>query len=582
MVSSVISNGGGLTAQYFNSTDLNTNTLALTRIDSALNFNWAYGSPSSSIASDHFSARWTGKVTAPTDGNYTFYTHSDDGIRVWIDGKPVIDDWTAHASKQDQGTIALSSGQHDLKVEYYEEGGEASVSLEWAGPGFGQQVIPTSAFSPPSVTAPLAAGVTYVSDMTPNSQTNGWGLIERDLSNGEQGTADGRGIKIAGQSFSKGLGVHSLSEVYYQLSGNYSRFLSAIGVDDESGGNGTVDFQVWGDNQKLFDSGVVRGGTAARAIDIDVTGKQVLKLVVTDGGDGVSYDHADWADAKLISAGSGVSQPSIPVPTPVSPPIQIPALVSSPIQVSISAPVPPPISIPTPISTLSPAFDDSTLANEGHPSGVPSYYSWYDKPVSGYGNNPPSDWKAFTAWGQVYVEAGWNPPANSNTRVQLRNLDAWYLSKSTGQWVLLQHATRVDGADFKEDFANNASQPPSVKDESNNGGGTSIVTGNGYNYHFWTDRATIDPTDIAGIYTRFQSRLVLNDPKGVDDRASARYLASDGADYWRSKSSAWAADWSNNGGVGGGRLKFVTNDWQNFSMETLTPAQLRQNPPPIT
>ncbi len=579
MATSVVSNGGGLTAQYFNSTDLNPNTLALTRIDSTLNFNWAYGSPSSSVSVDNFSARWTSKINAPTDGNYTFYTRSDDGIRVWIDGKPIIDDWTQHAFKQDQGTIALSSGQHDLKVEYYEAGGEAGVSLEWAGPGFSQQGIPSSALSSSSATSSGAttAGVTYVSDMTPNSQTNGWGPIERDLSNGEQGTADGRGIKIAGQSFSKGLGVHSLSEVYYQLNSNYSRFLSTIGVDDETGGNGTVTFQVWGDSQKLFDSGVVRGGSA-RAIDIDVTGKQVLKLVVTDGGDGVAYDHADWADAKLMSAGSRVSQ----TPIPVSPPIQIPTLVSPPIQVSIPVPVPSPISISTPISTLSPAFDDSTLANEGYPSGVPSHYDWYAKPVLGYGNNPPSDWNAFTAWGQVYVEAGWNPPANSNTRVQLRNLDAWYLSKATGQWVLLQHATRVDGADFREDFANNAAQPPLVKDETNNGGGTSIVTGNGYNYHFWTDRVTINPTDIAGIYTRFQSRLVLNDPNGVDDRASARYLASDGADYWRSVSAPWASDWSNNGGVGGGRLKFVTKDWQNFSMETLTPDQLRQNPPPIT
>ncbi len=203
--------------------------------------------------------------------------------------------------------------------------------------------------------------------------------------------------------------------------------------------------------------------------------------------------------------------------------------------------------------------------------------------MKGYGNNIPSGWNAFTAWGQIYVQSGWNPPSNSNTRVQIRALDAWYLSKSTNKWVLLQHADTVSGAAYVEDFANDASKPADVKNESVNGGGISVTAGNGYNYHFWTNRVVItDPSDIAGIYTKFESRLVLNDPNGVDDRASAQYIASDGADYWRNINVGWAADWSNNGSVGHGRFKPVTKDWQIFSMETLTPEELRKNPPPIS
>jgi PA14 domain len=233
-------------------------------------------------------------------------------------------------------------------------------------------------------------------------------------------------------------------------------------------------------------------------------------------------------------------------------------------------------------TTISVVLDDMTLPHEGRPSGVPSHYSWASKPEIGYGNNMPKDWNAFTSWGQVYVEQGWNPSVNSNTRVQIRNQEAWYLSKSTGQWRLLQKVAKVDGAAFREDYSNNTAQAADVRDETNNGGGLSVKAGNGWNYHFWTNRVNLDPNDIKGIYTQVQARLILQNPNGSDDRASARYLVNDGADYWRSVSAPWAADWSNNGGAASGRFKFVTNNWQAFSMTTLSLDQLNQNPPPIS
>jgi hemolysin activation/secretion protein len=91
----------------------------------------------------------------------------------------------------------------------------------------------------------------------------------------------------------------------------------------------------------------------------------------------------------------------------------------------------------------------------------------------------------------------------------------------------------------------------------------------------------LDPNDIKGIYTQVQARLILNNPAGFDDRSSARYLVNDGADYWRSVSAPWAADWSNNDGVASGRFKFVKNDWQNFTMTTLLATEFSQNPPPV-
>jgi len=110
-----------------------------------------------------------------------------------------------------------------------------------------------------------------------------------------------------------------------------------------------------------------------------------------------------------------------------------------------------------------------------------------------------------------------------------------------------------------------------------------VTAGDGFNYHFWAGRrADIDPTDIAGVYSVFQARLIRDDLTKPDDRAQARYIASGGADYWASQDAAWKADWSANGGVNGGRMKIVTNNFQSFSMETLSAEDMLKNPPPLT
>ena len=93
----------------------------------------------------------------------------------------------------------------------------------------------------------------------------------------------------------QGLGAHAASDVRYNLGGNCTRFRSDIGVDDEVASSGTVVFQVYADGAKLYDSGVMNGASATKTVDIDVSGKNELQLVVADAGDGISSDHADWA-----------------------------------------------------------------------------------------------------------------------------------------------------------------------------------------------------------------------------------------------------------------------------------------------
>ncbi|MEU0882285.1 glycoside hydrolase family 97 catalytic domain-containing protein [Lentzea sp. NPDC005914] len=186
-----------------------------------------------------------------------------------------------------------------------------SVSGRWqlrVGPGIGTVDVPVvatfadvhveqavKAFVPP----PAPADGAQVSGLPFMSETNGWGPVERDRSNGESSGGDGATLSIGGVTYAKGLGVHAPSEVSVYLGRGCSRFSAKIGLDDETGEPGSVAFQVFGDDKPLYDSGVLRGKGPAVPIDVDVAGVRMLSLRVTDGGDGRNFDHADWAEAVL-------------------------------------------------------------------------------------------------------------------------------------------------------------------------------------------------------------------------------------------------------------------------------------------
>lgn len=138
-----------------------------------------------------------------------------------------------------------------------------------------------------------------VSDLPFLSASNGWGPVERDTSVGEQAAGDGEPITIAGTKYAKGLGTNSISDVQLYLAGTCTRLTAAVGVDDETGGGGTVTFSVLADGKVLTTTQTVRGRQAAVPIDVDVTGAQVLDLRVGDAGDGNGQDHGDWGTPVL-------------------------------------------------------------------------------------------------------------------------------------------------------------------------------------------------------------------------------------------------------------------------------------------
>ncbi len=180
---------GGLSAAYFNNVDFTGTTV--TRVDPSVNFTWGSGSPATAIAVDTFSARWTGQIEAPYSGTYTFYTVSDDGVRLWVNGVQLVNHWSNHAASEDRGTISLTAGQrYSIRMEYYENGGSATARLLWSQASIAKAPVPASRLYPATSTpatirinfqlasAPVPAG--YLPDgglvygARGNGQTYGW------------------------------------------------------------------------------------------------------------------------------------------------------------------------------------------------------------------------------------------------------------------------------------------------------------------------------------------------------------------------------------------------------------------------
>ena len=124
--------------------------------------------------------------------------------------------------------------------------------------------------------------------------TQGYGIP------GKNRTVDGKRMTIAGVTFEKGFGTHAESSLLIQLNGKAKSFTAQVGVDDEiKGQQPAVEFKLIADGKNIWSSGIMRLGDPAKPCKASLVGVQKLELVVTDGGNGNYYDHADWADAKI-------------------------------------------------------------------------------------------------------------------------------------------------------------------------------------------------------------------------------------------------------------------------------------------
>jgi hypothetical protein len=133
----------GLLGEYYERDTTNPwQTLLMKRLDATVNFNWGANAPDPAVPTDNFMVRWTGLIEAPTTATYTFYTQTDDGVRLWVNNVSIIDNWTDHSSTIDQGSIKLTAGQrYEITLEFYENGGDAVCQLSWSTPTMPRETI---------------------------------------------------------------------------------------------------------------------------------------------------------------------------------------------------------------------------------------------------------------------------------------------------------------------------------------------------------------------------------------------------------------------------------------------------------
>jgi plastocyanin len=144
--------GTGLLGTYgsYNRTK-NAFTPRVTQTDSVINFDWGFGRPHRQIAPNNFMVRWEGSVLPAFSETYRFRSHGDGGVRLWVNGQLIIDDWVVcKFPVYRNSTASLQSGvPANIKLEYFDTGGKASVALRWSSPSLPVEWIPQSRLYPP-------------------------------------------------------------------------------------------------------------------------------------------------------------------------------------------------------------------------------------------------------------------------------------------------------------------------------------------------------------------------------------------------------------------------------------------------
>ncbi len=139
--------GSGLKAQYYDA--LEFAGTPVTQTDPQIDFDWMAGSPTPGIALETFSVRWSGDILIPYGEEYTFYVTADDGVRLSVKGQSLINEWNEQSATEYNAKVTLEAGKkYPIVLEYFENGGVASVKLEWSSPTVSRQVIPSKYLYP--------------------------------------------------------------------------------------------------------------------------------------------------------------------------------------------------------------------------------------------------------------------------------------------------------------------------------------------------------------------------------------------------------------------------------------------------
>lgn len=150
-----------------------------------------------------------------------------------------------------------------------------------------------------ALASPLLRGAetVWLDSLDLTSMKQGWGQPRINRSVTE------KPLTVGGKNFDRGVGTHATSAYRVLLNRGTERFTASVGVDDAAAPVGSVVFQILADGKRVYSSGVMKRGQPAKLVDVDLRGVRNLQLLVADAGDGITHDHADWADAKFLVSG---------------------------------------------------------------------------------------------------------------------------------------------------------------------------------------------------------------------------------------------------------------------------------------
>ncbi len=287
--------GAGLRGDYFTNKTL-SGSAALSRVDATVDFSWA-GSPGGSVGADNFSVRWSGQIEAPASGNYVFSTISDDGIRLWVNGVQVINDWTDHGSTIDNSpAVALTAGQkYDIRIEYFESSGGATASLYWAYPGQNQQIVPKLQLYPAAAaggTTPAAGtGTGLRGDYFTNRDLSGSAALSQVDATVDFNWSGSPGSNVGADNFS----VRWSGQIEGPVTGNY--VFSTISDDG---------VRLWVNGVQVINDWTDHGPTTDNSASVALTAGQKYDIRLE------FYEGSGGATARLLWAYPGQSQQVVP------------------------------------------------------------------------------------------------------------------------------------------------------------------------------------------------------------------------------------------------------------------------------
>ncbi|MBN1804639.1 MAG: hypothetical protein JW837_05270 [Sedimentisphaerales bacterium] len=298
--------GGGVKGTYYSG--MNFNSLVLERIDSQINFSWGDpGGPDPAVGDDNFSVRWRGEVEAAFTEAYTFYTSTDDGVRLWIDGQQLVNSWVDQSTTEHKGTIDLVAGNtYSLLMEYYENGGGAVAELRWSSPSTPKQLIPQAALSLPvrASQASPANGAINVSQTTMLS----WSAGETAVSHNVYFGADMEAVKNAGTGSAEYKGSKQLDSESYDP-GKLAWDTTYYWRIDEVAADGTITGNLWSFTTANFL--IVDDMESYNDLNVDEPGSNRIFLSWIDGfdtpavnGSIVGYANPPFAELTIVHSGN--------------------------------------------------------------------------------------------------------------------------------------------------------------------------------------------------------------------------------------------------------------------------------------